>query len=330
MIENNFENHTCFIKQSGCLLNSLDNSKLFFTNNTIYNMTNQNGFSAFSFESSFMFVRYNDMNLISSYNLIETCIFASSTQILIQNSSFLNYQINAVYFIDCFVILSNLIFTETQVFITDKKLISPIYAENCIYFFMNFTNISLNTHSQIGGACSVQSDSTKNIIILKNNVFFKNIASDQGGALNIVTANLTLLDSIFIENFALSSGGALLYDSLEPNNTFVYERNQFISNKAIEEGGAIKWGGVIPNSSENIFINNTAIYGGDIAAYPMKIGLEINITSEDGYCDVSSFDENSLFYSNLACVSSGNVGNFVLTIKILDIYSNIVNDLNGK
>ena len=109
----------------------------------------------------------------------------------------------------------------------------------------------------------------------------------------------------------------------------------FILNSAGEEGGAIKWGGLIPNSSFNQFISNKAVYGENIAAYPMKIGLIIQKKSQDSFCvenEISSINNNNNneFLYNLDCVSSGNIANYILQIKILDIYSNVVSNLNGK
>lgn len=42
-----------------------------------------------------------------------------------------------------------------------------------------------------------------------------------------------------------------------------------ISNSAKEEGGAIKWTYFSPSLSRVLFSNNTAIYGKDLAAYPI-------------------------------------------------------------
>ena len=50
--------------------------------------------------------------------------------------------------------------------------------------------------------------------------------------------------------------------------------NIFINNSAVLEGGAIKWNDEMPIISNNTFENNTAVYGDNIASFPLRISLK--------------------------------------------------------
>ena len=85
---------------------------------------------------------------------------------------------------------------------------------------------------------------------------------------------IEIRDWIFESNSALNGDGGSLYLAC-PDFTYceydVYG-NSFVSNTASISGGAIKWNDIIPfNLSLNTFDDNSAIYGNDIASYPIAI-----------------------------------------------------------
>lgn len=47
-----------------------------------------------------------------------------------------------------------------------------------------------------------------------------------------------------------------------------------IENKATESGGAIKYDVFRPETTNNEFVNNSAVYGPNIASYPVKIKVK--------------------------------------------------------
>jgi hypothetical protein len=57
-----------------------------------------------------------------------------------------------------------------------------------------------------------------------------------------------------------------------PSNTSIIN-NRFQNNAASSEGGAIYYNYNRPSMSSNIFINNSALYGENVASYPTKIVL---------------------------------------------------------
>lgn len=110
----------------------------------------------------------------------------------------------------------------------------------------------------------------------------------------------------------------------------ILENNTFLSNNAFIEGGAIKFNTQTPYFSNNIFINNTAEYGGNIAAFPCKIVLKAynktkSIFNDDKGAllyDSSDSDYNDQFF--MRNISSGYEIPFILEFNIMDQYNQIV------
>jgi hypothetical protein len=51
----------------------------------------------------------------------------------------------------------------------------------------------------------------------------------------------------------------------------IIEDNRFINNTALQDGGAIKYNSYPPILNNNTFTNNQAVYGPNVASYPVKI-----------------------------------------------------------
>lgn len=107
------------------------------------------------------------------------------------------------------------------------------------------------------------------------------------------------------------------------------ENNIFDSNFAFQEGGAIIWNNEMPNIKNNFFTNNKANYGSNIASYPFR--LAINVYNKSNYSN-SSKSFNSLLFNGtnnqtffLQNISSGNDAPYIIEVKVLDIYNNLVN-----
>ena len=81
-----------------------------------------------------------------------------------------------------------------------------------------------------------------------------------------------LASSRFINNEAEKDGGSLYLSCSSANCEFYVSNNTFTINRANNSGGAIKWNDVRPyNLSNNIFVDNSALYGNDIASYPIAL-----------------------------------------------------------
>lgn len=107
-------------------------------------------------------------------------------------------------------------------------------------------------------------------------------------------------------------------------------RNIFKENEGFSEGGAIKWAEAMPLISENnVFENNKAIYGDNIASYALRVRLQyfnLRINSSDDVIEELLY-ENPLNKSKLRInsISSGNEMKTKLVVKIIDHYGKVIN-----
>ena len=113
----------------------------------------------------------------------------------------------------------------------------------------------------------------------------------------------------------------------EIHNKLIISMNIFDSNKANFEGGAIKWNMVEPLIyKDNIFINNSAIYGDNNAAFPYKIEIEYFYQNE-----VICFSESYNCYVRINNIASGsdfpNGFNFLIKDIYNETYSSIIDGL---
>lgn len=104
--------------------------------------------------------------------------------------------------------------------------------------------------------------------------------------------------------------------------------NVFESNHAILAGGSIKWSTDLPQIDEtNNFNMNSAQYGSNVASYPIRLIVNIhqteNFTSPDNNFTLiaNGFDNKTILIEN---VSSGNVFPYVIVVKTVDLYGNVV------
>lgn len=321
-----FENNICS-NLIGCLLSSLSSFSLFFSV-YVYNFTNNLEFSAIISESSLLKFKNLQMNLIQNQKRGKCCISISDSFLLIDSSSFLNYQKNVIFSSDSLIFIESTIFYLTNLFqnklFTEYYNLSPVQLENSNFTF-KYSSISKNINSLYGGALLVYSNPLKTKGIILQNIFNENIAIYQGGSITILNTNISIVKNIFSNNIA-EKGGAIFSKNIQNKKIFV-SQNKFVFNQALNEGGAIKWDGSIFITENNLYFQNFAPYGNEIAAFPMKIKMTItsnNMTT----CSIPIDYSNN--FSNIYCISSGNYIDYEFKLEILDIYSNLVTNINGK
>ena len=99
-----------------------------------------------------------------------------------------------------------------------------------------------------------------------------------------------------------------------------FDNNIFNNNKAILEGGSIKWNQKMPKIDENNFFkNNNALYGSDIASYPIRNRIKLIINNSFRTA------ENSITLDNIA---SGSKIETRIQFELIDVYNNIVKTAN--
>ena len=295
-------------------------------------MSNQKDFSAFSIESSKGIFFQIHLNFLRSFKQEKTCVFTMNSSLKIEESSFLNYETNALFFAKSRIFIKNCEFFLAKNFLEKEKIgiFGAIFSENCEVFLLFFSRIFSNSNEFNGGACILTSNSNENRAFLLNNTFANNFAKENGGALFIFNGKTSLKNSNFIENSANKGGGLCYFSSqTRENSIMILQGNSFVKNEAFDEGGAIKWETLKIVEFANSFVQNSAIYGENIAAFPMKIRMKVIAKSEKESCEgeESSDDRN---ITNFYCVSSGNDIGYGVSVEVLDDYENIVNNLQGK
>lgn len=173
----------------------------------------------------------------------------------------------------------------------------------------------INQVATTGGSLhlSTTSDIVLDSIYVISNCTFLNNTSLNGGAIYTDNIQLELLGSTFISNSArgidsedtqiqYGKGGALLLHCSDAQNcSFKIVRNHFQYNSAQNNGGAICWEDVFPVALANDYLNNSAIYGPDIASYPVTIGL----LQDDGSI-LMPFDIRKLTESDVVHITTLN------------------------
>lgn len=101
------------------------------------------------------------------------------------------------------------------------------------------------------------------------------------------------------------------------------ENNVFLENIADSEGGPIKWEGIQPNIDKNAFINNSAIYGDIVAAFPFKLQMSYSPYTQS-ICDKISNE----CYQSVLDIASGSVLNFSLDFLVKDVYNQTCSSIN--
>lgn len=100
--------------------------------------------------------------------------------------------------------------------------------------------------------------------------------------------------------------------------------NEFIGNVANLEGGAIKWSLCPPILGSNLFLNNKAKYGDDIAGLPALLLLEVFSSDKASLVFSVNSSEKNRKLEVLGNVSSGKDFPYILSFKILDSYGNVM------
>ena len=133
-----------------------------------------------------------------------------------------------------------------------------------------------------------------------------------GGALYIYRSNVTVSDSTFTNNTA-SKGGAVQIDcSLTRQCTNTITNSTFTDNSAKIQGGAINYNMNPPVMSLNSFSNNSAVYGDNIASYPVKI-----VQTDSGDSNI-----------HIEGAASGLKHTDTLSFEIIDFEGQVVNNEN--
>ena len=231
-------------------------------------------------------------------NLANALMITVNSELLISNCSFFNFRMPKSY-----------------------GLIQVMKGLNVYINSVNFTLI----YGKYGTCISFLGEpNLQNIYDYQiSHVIVKNCNAVMGGAFYFDEQNIEISDSSFINNSVNNSGGSLFFGcKQEMNYKWLIKNSSFINNTALQ-GGAFHSNRYIPEYDNNCkFINNSAVYGPDFSAFPIKLTLEID--NEMIFCDQNP--SKCYFRKN---ITSGELI-FPIIIDILDYYNQKIVLLEGS
>lgn len=320
LININLIDHFCEFKLVGCFLNSKKTS-IFLENISVSNVTNVFSDDNFYIEGTYLSMKNSHLSNIIS------CISAYESTIDILTSEFQNYQQNCILSKkNSYISIKSSNFSNENLQSIKEKIkeYGTIYCENYIEFIVVSSNFSYNKNIIKGSAIHLTHTSIASnfsLTKIENCNFFYNYATESGGAIYIYNQNSSIINNSFISNFA-KKGAGLYLENLD--TTVLVRSNNFLSNTAEMEGGAIKWSENKPFiEDDNLFKNNSALYGNDIASYPIRLMVQtFNKTDSKENRSLSPFTTDMVTLQNIV---SGVEIPYGLKITILDFYDKIVN-----
>ena len=134
----------------------------------------------------------------------------------------------------------------------------------------NVTQISGLVLTNLNKGLKITS-SIANLIVDSEISYWGNSSIVYGGAIDLIDSSSVIKHNTFNNNVA-QRGGAISVRWTNYNLcTNSISQSQFASNNAIIKGGAINYENRRPDMISNTYSNNSAVYGLNIASYPVKI-----------------------------------------------------------
>lgn len=192
-----------------------------------------------------------------------------------------------------------------------------LFCLSCIQVFINSSRVS-DIKSYRGGAISLiyQENQKKPSCYIVDSIF-ENISAVTAGVISAQDYSLVIENSEFYNNSATGSqevwgSGGVIQFSCEINEdcSLNMTGNVLMYNFARENGGCIEWDSKEPLVEENLFEDNQASYGNNIASFPVRIML---------------FSDGQVVDSlNLTDVAPGQKVDSNISIVFLDHYDQII------
>lgn len=321
-INSSVDFHFCYSHESGCFIKAIEKSWIFINNSSLISIESRFINNFMDIENSFINI---DDSFFSNIHVGGSCILSLNSQIISYKSFFLDYDINCIY-----VDTGNLTIFETffdNHAFNSKEITKTsegtVICKNCISILISNSSFVNNTNAYNGGAIFITSllENYQDYLILNCN-FLQNKVKKSGGAIYIYGSRVLIFNNSFIKNEA--KYGASIYFDSNQNISLNIENNRFSQNKAVYEGGAIKWSTFMPKvSSTNKFTDNLALYGENIASFPIQMNVYI-VFGEDKM-NLSEFLSNENWNMPLIQnIASGQELQFNISVEVVDHYNQIV------
>ena len=138
-----------------------------------------------------------------------------------------------------------------------------------------------------------------------SNSTFDSCIANAGGAVYAETCSVCISDCFFLNNTAMERGGAILLAAQTPVLSII-QRSSFTRNWAGLKGGGICWEGTQspPKFTDNQNLSNTALYGNDVASFPIALALKSS--------------------ASLSNVASGQMSNIPIILELVDYNGQVV------
>ena len=217
-------NHSCNNLVSGCIINSIQYSTVISEDVIISKMNNAYEEGTIYMELSSGTFSYMDFKILANLKSIGSCFDIRSSDLFINDSSFISYDTNCIYAENSTININNGYFNNEnakadllQFGIKYENLIKngTIFCESCINFSISNSLLLYNNLSDYGGAITLTSyQNDYNFFAqIYNTSFLENEVTDQGGAVYLSNVNALILNCSFLMNKA-KIGAAICFVSL--------------------------------------------------------------------------------------------------------------------
>ena len=322
--------HICSSIDFGCFIKGVQNSRIYLLSSLISNVISNFQGGIIYLDESLIFIENSSFSDLRVFTCEGSCILSTISLITILNSKFIDYDGNCIYQTQGSLSIEKIIFDNFQ----NKNSSSKIFGEYGTVFCDSCENLNINNsyfyenhNVQIGGAITLISTIYQyNVYIINECQFINNIVSQKGGAISIFDSNSTVTRNYFSLNTA-TYGGGIYFESQNINIILYIENNSFSDNTADLEGGAIKWIKIKPQIQvNNIFLHNNALYGNDIAAFPIR--MIVNLIDENETISLENFTINQI--PTILNITTGNAFIYNISVKIIDYYGQVVSSLTSN
>ncbi|CAG9319460.1 unnamed protein product [Blepharisma stoltei] len=273
-----------------------------------------------------------DCQFLDINSFLDGIIYAYQASILIENSYFNSFIGSGLYGSQ----LTSLEIKDSHFTAGNGTLGGSVYCLNCEAIYLTDCSFTENYVDSLGGALYIATDNgnTKKSSCEISNCLFERNTGGAGGAIYVKDITLAITSSQFTNNKAdfLASekknygqaGGVYMSCSNANYCDFKLESCDLTENSASLNGGGIYFDNEEPSLKNNIFKDNSAIYGKDVASYPVKL----MVANEDGTL-AENFNGRALSQIpistfNLTDVASGQKSPKPLLIALVDTFNQIV------
>ncbi|CAG9331088.1 unnamed protein product [Blepharisma stoltei] len=320
--------HSNSTKGGGAIYSS--QSDIYLQSSSFSQLISDSGASIYAtYESN---LEIKDCQFLDISSSLDGIIYAYQATILIENSHFNRFTGSGLYG----SLLASLEIKDSIFTGGNGTLGASIYCLNCESINLEDCSFTENYAESLGGALYITTDNgnaKKSSCEISNCLFERNIGG-AGGAIYAKDIALLITSSQFASNKADflgletknygQAGGVYMSCSNANYCDFKLKSCNFTKNSASLNGGGIYFDNEEPGLKNNIFKDNSAIYGNDVASYPVKL----MVVNEDGTL-AENFNGRALSQIpistfNLTDVASGQKSSKPLLIALVDTFDQIV------